>query len=90
MDCSRCKELESIWEDLIKLRAEFAKLTGVQNLYQARERLDRVIILAALAKHNGNVTKASREIGISRPTLHSLIRQYDLRPAKHLSLANGS
>jgi transcriptional regulator of acetoin/glycerol metabolism len=31
-----------------------------------------------LAKNNGNITRAAAELGISRPTLHDLIKKYSI------------
>ena len=45
------------------------------------ERAEKNIIMRALEKHNGNITKAADELGISRPTLHELIRKHGI---KHL------
>ena len=48
------------------------------NLRAARDEADRRAILAALARTEGNISAASRLLGISRPTLYDLIRQHDL------------
>src|SRR6185295_6822745 len=42
-------------------------------LRAAREAVERDLVKKALARHNGNVTRAAVELGISRPTLHELI-----------------
>jgi two-component system NtrC family response regulator len=44
----------------------------------ARERADRHIIVEALARTGGNVSKAALELEISRPTLHDLLRKLKL------------
>ena len=38
------------------------------SLKQAREQLERELILRSLAKHNGNMTRAAAELSVSRPT----------------------
>ncbi|MGX7925957.1 PEP-CTERM-box response regulator transcription factor [Tsuneonella sp. HG094] len=48
------------------------------NLKSARERSDRMMIRHALARSEGNISSTAKLLGISRPTLYDLIKQYDL------------
>ncbi len=48
------------------------------NLRTAREAADRQAIRQALAQAGGNISGASRLLGISRPTLYDLLKSYDL------------
>ncbi len=48
------------------------------DLRAARERVEREVIVKALEKHNGNVSRASIELGTSRPTLHHLLNKYEI------------
>ena len=48
------------------------------NLRAAREETDRRAIRRALARAEGNVSGASRLLGISRPTLYDLLKTYGL------------
>lgn len=48
------------------------------NLKAAREIADRRAIRQALARTEGNISGASKLLGISRPTLYDLIKQYGL------------
>ncbi|WP_408591144.1 PEP-CTERM-box response regulator transcription factor [Novosphingobium sp.] len=48
------------------------------NLKTAREATDRKIIRHALARSEGNISSTARLLGISRPTLYDLLKQYDL------------
>ncbi len=48
------------------------------DLRAARERVEREVIMKALEKHNGNVSRASVELGTSRPTLHHLLNKYEI------------
>jgi two-component system NtrC family response regulator len=48
------------------------------NLRTAREVADRKAIRQALARAEGNISGASRLLGISRPTLYDLLKSYDL------------
>jgi two-component system, NtrC family, response regulator len=49
------------------------------NLKSAREATDRRMIRHALARSEGNITSTARLLGISRPTLYDLLKQYDLQ-----------
>ena len=48
------------------------------NLKAAREHADRKVIRHALARNEGNISSTAKMLGISRPTLYDLIKQYDL------------
>ncbi|MFN6934858.1 MAG: helix-turn-helix domain-containing protein, partial [Tsuneonella sp.] len=52
--------------------------SDVLNLKSARERSDRTMIRHALARSEGNISSTAKLLGISRPTLYDLIKQYDL------------
>ncbi|MEO0908552.1 MAG: PEP-CTERM-box response regulator transcription factor [Pseudomonadota bacterium] len=51
---------------------------NVLNLKAAREQSDRRMIRHALARSEGNISSTAKLLGISRPTLYDLIKQYDL------------
>ena len=48
------------------------------NLKAARELADRRVIRHALARTEGNISSTAKLLGISRPTLYDLLKQYDL------------
>ena len=50
----------------------------VLNLKSAREEADRRVIRHALARSEGNISSTAKMLGISRPTLYDLLRQYGL------------
>ena len=52
---------------------------AVLNLKTAREVTDRKMIRHALARSEGNISNTAKLLGISRPTLYDLLKQYDLQ-----------
>ena len=49
------------------------------NLKGAREQVDRQGIRKALARTEGNISGSAKLLGVSRPTLYDLLKQYDLQ-----------
>ena len=49
------------------------------NLKSARELSDRKVIRHALARTEGNISSTARMLGISRPTLYDLLKQYAIQ-----------
>jgi two-component system NtrC family response regulator len=49
------------------------------NLKAAREAADRKAIKRAIARTEGNISSAAKLLGISRPTLYDLMKQYGLQ-----------
>ncbi len=47
-------------------------------LKEARKKLEKDLIERVVRRHNGNIKRASEELGISRPTLYDLIDKYQL------------
>jgi len=46
---------------------------GNQTLKEAKEQIEKALILEALAQYKNNLTKAAEKLGISRPTLYELM-----------------
>lgn len=63
----------------LDLNGEDAAAAQLLNLKSARERTDRKVIRHALARSEGNVSTTAKLLGISRPTLYDLLKQYDLQ-----------
>lgn len=51
----------------------------VLNLAQAREEAERREIPRALSRVEGNITRAAKLLGISRPTLYDLLRHHNIK-----------
>jgi len=49
------------------------------NLREVREAAERQAVLRALGRVNGNLTRASEMLGVSRPTLYDLIHRFGLK-----------
>jgi len=60
-------------EDL-EMKAVAGKREGLV-LKDAREILEKGLILKAIARNENNLTKAASELGISRPTLYDLMEK---------------
>ncbi|MEL6540136.1 MAG: PEP-CTERM-box response regulator transcription factor [Pseudomonadota bacterium] len=65
-------------EDLDFDGGEEEENSNVLNLKAAREQSDRRVIRHALARSEGNISSTAKMLGISRPTLYDLLKQYDL------------
>jgi len=58
----------------LELEAPKGKYEGL-SLRDAREALEKEMVLRVLTRHNDNITRASEELGISRPTLYELMEK---------------
>ncbi|WP_243373894.1 PEP-CTERM-box response regulator transcription factor [Geotalea sp. SG265] len=47
-------------------------------LKDARDRLERQMIVSALGRQEGNIAKTAEALGVSRPTLYDLMKKYNL------------
>ncbi|MBL8506776.1 MAG: sigma 54-interacting transcriptional regulator, partial [Methylobacillus glycogenes] len=66
-------------EDLDLAESDAAEEDAL-NLKAAREHADRRMIRQALARTQGNISSTAKMLGISRPTLYDLLKQYDIHP----------
>jgi two-component system, NtrC family, response regulator len=53
-----------------------------RSLTEARDRAERELIVDALTRNAGNITRAAREIDVSRPTFHDLMRKHGVEAAR--------
>ncbi|MDP3429191.1 MAG: PEP-CTERM-box response regulator transcription factor [Desulfomicrobium sp.] len=51
---------------------------GDKTLKEARAMLEKKMVMAALAKYEGNIVKASEALGISRPTMYDLLKKHEI------------
>jgi two-component system NtrC family response regulator len=51
---------------------------GELTLKEARDRLEKGMVLAALLRTSGNVSAAAGELDVSRPTLHDLMKKHGI------------
>jgi two-component system NtrC family response regulator len=49
------------------------------DLKEARRTVEIRVISSAIAKHNGNISRAAEELGLTRPTLHHLLKKYSIK-----------
>ena len=56
--------------------------TSLSTLREARSQFEKNLIRQALARTNGNVTRAAEELGISRQALHESMHKYGLDKSK--------
>jgi two-component system NtrC family response regulator len=48
------------------------------SLREARNRVERRVVVEALTRTNGNISRAALELGISRPTMHDLLHKHQI------------
>ena len=65
--------------DDLELASSDSERFKTVSLKQAREELERELILRTLAKHNGNMTRTAAELSVSRPTLYELMDKLHIR-----------
>ncbi|MBI5286290.1 MAG: PEP-CTERM-box response regulator transcription factor [Deltaproteobacteria bacterium] len=56
----------------------YQETTQPLDLRKARGELEIKVVRTALLKHNGNISKAAEDLGLSRPTLHHLMMKYNI------------
>src|SRR5207237_6609609 len=69
------------------LRPEDLELGGdtpepSRTLQDVRDDAERQLVLEALTRNAGNITRAARDIQVSRPTFHDLLRKYQIDAAR--------
>jgi two-component system NtrC family response regulator len=54
-----------------------------RSLQEARDQTERDLLVDALTRNAGNVTRAARELDVSRPSFHDLMRKHGLDAARY-------
>ncbi len=67
---------EEQWLNLI--RAHLTSYTGDHACEELMEKLERLLIVEALRRSQGNQTHAARLLGLPRPTLHARMQKYGM------------
>jgi two-component system NtrC family response regulator len=49
-----------------------------RTLREARETVEKELIVQALARNDGNITRTAAELDVSRPTLHDMLKKYNI------------
>ena len=70
-------EGKSITPSDLELEAP-SSVARLKTLKEIREEAEEDHARKALEKYNGNISKAAKELGISRPTFHELIKKYNI------------
>ncbi len=52
--------------------------TRTVTLKEAREEIEKELVLQALSRNEGNLSKTAADLGVSRPTLYDLIEKYGI------------
>ncbi len=76
--CIMCEDSQIYAADLELAPAEESQRAAPLNLKEAREAAERDTVTRALAHCQSNLAKASRLLGISRPTLYNLLKKFQL------------
>lgn len=63
----------------LDLHIDASDADSIFNLKRVREDADRRAIRTALARAEGNITQAAKALGISRPTMYDLLKQYNIQ-----------
>ena len=64
------------------LELEGARAESPQTLQDARDEAERRLLVESLTRNVGNITRAARDIKVSRPTFHDLLRKHGMDAAK--------
>jgi two-component system, NtrC family, response regulator len=73
------------------LRPEDLELEGgaatetPRTLHAARDEAERRLLIDSLTRNAGNITRAARDIQVSRPTFHDLLRKHGIEASRYRS-----
>jgi two-component system, NtrC family, response regulator len=69
-------------QDLELEDASAPETGGPQTLQDARDEAEKRLLIEALTRNAGNITRAARDIQVSRPTLHDLLHKHNIDASK--------
>ena len=61
-----------------KLMTQRKVKSDIRTLKEAKESVEKEIVVFSLERNEGNIAKSAEEMGISRPTLYDLMKKYGL------------
>ncbi|MFI5370000.1 MAG: PEP-CTERM-box response regulator transcription factor [Candidatus Eisenbacteria bacterium] len=64
------------------LELEEPRVETATTLQAARDEAERQLMMQALTRNAGNITRAARDIDVSRPTFHDLLRKHGIEAAR--------
>jgi two-component system, NtrC family, response regulator len=65
------------------LELEAAPEDGPQSLQAVRDEAEQRLLVEALTRNAGNITRAARDIKVSRPTFHDLLRKHGIEAGRY-------
>lgn len=67
-----------IEQEPLELNAAAAVPAGGRTLREARDQVERQLIIEEMERHEGNIMKTAEVLGVSRPTLYGLLKKHSL------------
>jgi two-component system NtrC family response regulator len=61
-----------------KLTTLRTNISEIRTLKEAKEAVEKEMVMLALDRYGGNIAKSAEELGISRPTLYDLMKKHGL------------
>ena len=63
----------------------------IRTLKEAKDKVEKEMVMFALDRHGGNIAKSAEELGVSRPTLYDVMKKHGLyNGTAHQENGNGS
>ena len=62
----------------VNLMTPKTKISDIRTLKEAKEAVEKEMVMLALDRYGGNIAKSAEDVGISRPTLYDFMRKYGL------------
>jgi len=72
------------------LAIEAAPEAAGLSLRDARNRIERQVLVEALSRCQGNISHAARELGVSRPAIHDLLAKHNVKAEQFRAVLRGT